>query len=173
MKLVAFGTSSSRHSLNKQLAFYVANQIKNYHIEGLDLNNYTMPIYSVDNEREMGLPPEAHNFVETIKSAELLVISMAEHNGSYTAAFKNIFDWATRVDSKLFLGKKILLLSTSPGPRGGIGAFETAAERFPHHGAEIVGKFSLPNFHQNFSETEGIKNEELRNKLYTLINNLN
>ena len=39
-KIIAFGASSSKTSINKQLATYAANLFKNAEVEVLDLNNY-------------------------------------------------------------------------------------------------------------------------------------
>lgn len=47
-KIIAFGASSSKNSINKQLAIYVAGQFKNASVEILDLNDYEMPIFSTD-----------------------------------------------------------------------------------------------------------------------------
>ena len=55
-KIVAFGASSSSNSINKKLATYAAQQIKNSNIKILDLNNFEMPIYSEDYERLNGIP---------------------------------------------------------------------------------------------------------------------
>ncbi|MDZ7613633.1 MAG: NAD(P)H-dependent oxidoreductase [Flavobacteriaceae bacterium] len=153
MKIVAFGASSSKHSINKRFAHYTA-QLLDPKAELLDLADFPLPVFSVDLEKEEGIPVQAMNFITKIKSANLLVISLAEHNGSYTAAFKNLFDWTSRAEPKLFAGMKMLLLSTAPGPRGGLGVMEAALVRFPIHGANIVAHFSLPKFAENFDETE-------------------
>ena len=87
-KIVAFGASSSSKSMNKQLATYTAQLIDNSHAIILDLNNFEMPIYSEDFERLNGIPKEAYDFKEIIKEADGIIISFAEHNGAYTAAFK-------------------------------------------------------------------------------------
>ena len=118
-KIIAFAGSSSKNSINKQLATYTAHLFENSEVEVLNLNDYEMPIYSVDKETETGIPQLAHDFYAKIGSADLLVISFAEHNGAYSTAFKNIFDWTSRINSKTFQGKPTLLLATSPGPRGG------------------------------------------------------
>ena len=102
----------------------------------------------------------------------MIVISLAEYNGSYATAFKNLFDWASRVKMNFFEGKELLLLSTSPGPRGGLTVLQTAKERFPFHGATIAGTFSLPNFYDNFSEETGILNEEVKGKFNDVIGTL-
>jgi NAD(P)H-dependent FMN reductase len=49
-KIIAFGASSSKDSINKQLATYAAGQFKNASVEVLDLNDYEMPIFSTDKE---------------------------------------------------------------------------------------------------------------------------
>jgi NAD(P)H-dependent FMN reductase len=69
-----------------------------------------MPIYSADREIESGVPL-AIDFFEKLGSADLILISMAEHNGAYSAAFKNIFDWTSRHNNKLFQQKPMLLMA--------------------------------------------------------------
>ncbi|MBV8251422.1 MAG: NAD(P)H-dependent oxidoreductase [Chitinophaga sp.] len=162
MKIVAFGASYSKNSINKKLAIYAASFFKKSEIEILDLNDYLLPLFTVDVEKEIGVPQAVKNFIAKLDEADLLIISLAEHNGSYTAAFKNLFDWTSRFKMKMFEGKKMLLLSTSPGPRGGLSALEAAMSRFPRHGAEIIGYFSLPKFDENFSAEEGISNTAIK-----------
>ena len=169
-KIIAFGASSSKSSINKQLAIYAANLFKSATVEVLDLNDYEMPIFSVDKEKESGIPQLAHDFFSKIGSADLIVISFAEHNGSYSAAFKNIFDWSSRINAKTFQEKPTLLLSTSPGARGGSTVLEIAKNRFPFQGALVKGSFSLPSFHQNFEAEKGIINDEFKNQLDEIIN---
>ena len=161
-KIIAFGASSSKNSINKQLAIYVANLFQNATVEVLDLNNYEMLIYSVDREKENGIPAMAQEFYAKIGSADLIVLSLAEHNGAYSSAFKNILDWASRVSTKTFQQKPMLLLATSPGPRGGSTVLEIAKNRFPFQGADLKGSFSLPSFYENFDVANGIINEDLK-----------
>lgn len=169
MKIVAFGASNSRSSINKKWAQFVSSQFENAQINLLDLNNYEMPLYSIDKEQEIGLPQEAYQFVQDIQNSDLLVISLSEHNGTYTTAFKNIFDWASRVQLKFFENKKMLLMATAPGPRGGQGVLEAAISRFPIHGAEIVETFVLPSFNANFDVQNEILNDEIKIELHQMI----
>lgn len=172
MKIVAFGASYSKSSINKQLAQHTANHFENQEIEILDLNDYNLPVFTVDIEKEQGHPEVLLQFIQKLDSADLIIISMAEHNGSYTAAFKNLFDWTSRVKLNMFENKKLLLLSTSPGGRGAESSLNTAAERFPRHGATILDRFSLPNFHQNFDIEKGILQEEKKIELQGIINRI-
>lgn len=61
-KILAFGASNSINSLNKKLAVYAANQIEEAEITILDLNDFEMPIYNIDREKESGIPDLAAQF---------------------------------------------------------------------------------------------------------------
>lgn len=54
MKVIAFAASSSKESINKQLVTYAANLIENAEVEVLDLNDYELPLFSVDKEKRIG-----------------------------------------------------------------------------------------------------------------------
>lgn len=164
MKILAFGASNHSNSINKQLATFIAKQIGN-DVEVLDLNPYEMPIYSIDREVASGVPAQATDFAKKIDEADLLVISLAEYNGTYSPAFKNIFDWVSRIPNrKAFNDKKIFLAATAPGERGGLTVLEGAKVIFPFHGGNIVADFSLPFFGENFKDG-AIVNEEKKAEL--------
>jgi len=161
-KILAFGASSSKASINQQLAVFTAGQIAEATVTTLDMNDFEMPLYSVDREGAIGVPEAAKRFKEAVKAADGIIISFAEHNGSYAAVFKNLYDWASRVEKSMWQGKPMFLLATSPGGRGGITVLEAAKERFSYMDGKIVAHFSLPSFQQNFSATEGITEAELK-----------
>lgn len=165
MKILSFGASTSSKSINRQLALYASNQIKGAALTDLDLRTFSLPLYSADEEEANGIPADAQRFFDLIREHDALVISLAEHNGSYAAAFKNLFDWATRIDVKIWAGKPMLLLATSPGGRGGSGVLEAAKRTFPHLGADVRGSFSLPSFYDHFDSKLGIKDKALAEAL--------
>lgn len=169
-KIIAIGGSSSKNSINKQLATYAAHLFTNTEVEVLDLNDYEMPLFSIDKENENGIHNLAHSFYEKIGSADLIVLSLAEHNGAYSTAFKNLLDWTSRINAKTFQQKPMLLMASSPGARGGATVLEIASKRIPFQGADIKGTFSLPNFNENFDIGNGIINPELKNQLLDIIN---
>ncbi|MFT6656713.1 MAG: NAD(P)H-dependent FMN reductase, partial [Marinomonas primoryensis] len=105
MKILAFGASSSRQSINKALASYTANLVAGAEITVLDLNDFDMPIFSEDIEKSAGVPVQAQAFVDAIAQTDVIVVSFAEHNGSYSAAYKNIFDWASRIEKAVYQNK--------------------------------------------------------------------
>ena len=131
MKVLAFAASNSRRSINRQLLDYAVSLLDGVEVEMLDINDYEMPLYSIDREEAGGIPDEAKAFYSKIGEADALVISFAEHNASYTAAFKNLFDWTSRFERKLYQGKPAVMLSTSPGPGGGKNVLATATSALP------------------------------------------
>ncbi|MBC5842201.1 NAD(P)H-dependent oxidoreductase [Flavobacterium sp. F-380] len=170
MKIIAFGASTSNNSINKKLATYAASLFENATVEVLDLTDFEMPLFDVDLEMTIGEHKLAQAFLDKIKGADLLVVSMSEHNGNYSAAFKNVFDWCTRINGKVFQEKPMLLLATSPGARGGASVLEIAKNAFPRYGALVKATFSLPSFDENFDVKKGqISNTELDNDLRGII----
>ena len=161
-KLLAIGASTSSKSINRAFAAYAASLIEAGDVVAIDLNEFEMPIYSADREENGGIPEAAKAFVSTVGASDAIILSLAEHNGSYTAAFKNIMDWASRHERKLWAGKPMLLLSTSPGPRGAASVLAAASATFPHLGAEVAASFSLPSFGDNFSAEAGISDPNLK-----------
>ena len=89
-KIVAFGASSSKSSINNTLASFALSKVQDSVPIVLDLNDFEMPIYSIDREKKDGIPELAYRFKDSLKKADGIIISFAEHNGAYTVAFKNI-----------------------------------------------------------------------------------
>lgn len=174
MKIIAFAGSNSTKSINKQLATYATTLFDNAEIEILDLNDYEMPLFSVDREAASGHPKEAYDFLDKIASADKIVLSLAENNGNYSTAFKNVFDWCSRIKKDVFQSKPMLLMATSPGGRGGAGVLEIAKSNLPRYGAEVSAIFSLPSFNDNFDrENHKISNPELDQQLRQIVKDFN
>ena len=170
MKVIAFAGSNSRNSINKKLATYAGSLFVGADLEILDLNDFEMPLFGVDLEKQIGKPEAATRFLDKIAQADLLVLSMAEHNGNVSVAFKNIFDWASRGGVKVFQQKPMLLMATSNGARGGKSVLEITEKRFPFDGAEVKGTFSLPKFSENFDvDALRITNPELNQELKAIV----
>jgi len=173
MKVLAFAATSSSKSINHQLVSYAANQIENAVIEILNINDYELPLFSEDRETELGKPDLAKKFLDKIASNDALIISFAEHNGSYTVAYKNLFDWASRINSKVFQNKPMILLSTSPGPGGASSVLNTAVTSAPFFDGDVKASFSVPSFYDNFDIERGqISNNIINEELIKSVNSL-
>src|SRR5688572_32525969 len=137
-KIVAFAGSNSSKSINRQLVSFALTQFPEAEIRFLDLNDFEMPIYSIDKEEKSGFPKETGVFMNYFKEADGIVCSMAEHNRSYTVAFKNVLDWCSRVDLNIFAHKPMLLMSTSTGGFAAGNVMAMAKSFFPRAGANVI-----------------------------------
>ncbi len=173
MKLLAFAASNSRKSINKQLVTHASSLVGDAAVEILDLNDYELPLYSVDREVELGQPQLAKAFITKIAASDAVMISFAEHNGSYSAAYKNLFDWSSRISKKVFQDKPLVLLATSPGPGGAASVLAAATQSAPYFGGHVTASLSIPGFYENFDVEHGtLRNEGLKAKLTEAVNSL-
>lgn len=173
MKVLAIGGSNSFHSINRNLACFTAQLFADATVEKIDISAFDIPLYSIDQEKKNGLPFIILRVVQQIDEADLIILSLAENNGSFNAGFKSIYDWISRInDRKVFNGKPMLLMATSPGARGGSSVLEHAKTIFPYAGADIKATFSLPFYYQNFDSDKGITNDELLQQLKFIINEI-
>ena len=166
MKILTFAATNSTRSINRQLLSYASTLIEDADIEMLDINDYEMPLYSSDREAAHGIPDEAYRFYQKIGAADALLISFAEHNGSYAAAYKNLYDWTSRIDPKVYQNKPTVMLSTSPGAGGAANVLATATKSAPFFGADVKASMSVPSFFDNFdAESGGLSDDGLVKKL--------
>ncbi|MCG6889066.1 MAG: NAD(P)H-dependent oxidoreductase [Gammaproteobacteria bacterium] len=172
-KVTCFAASSSRSSINRQFVTCAAGLVEDAEVEILDLNDFELPLFSVDREAELGQPQPAQEFLDKIHDSDALIISFAEHNGCYSAAYKNLYDWMSRIEAKVYKDKKIVLLATSPGGRGGQSVLELALVQIPRFGGDIRGCVSMPNFYENFDSERGVvNNSEIATELKEAIQRL-
>lgn len=156
MKILAIPASNSRKSINKALTTYATSLIGQHEVEVIDINDYEMPIYSSDLEETYDVPEAASRFYDKIQQSDALLISYAEHNGNYTVAYKNLFDWTSRVNQKVYQGKPIVMLSTSPGPGGASSVLSLATESAHFFDGTVKASLSIPSFYENFDMETGV-----------------
>ena len=171
MHLLAFAATNSRDGINKRLVSYATRILEDellddVIVETIDLNDYEMPIYSIDRQTEGGIPQAAHDFLAKIGAADAVLISFAEHNGHFTAAYKNLFDWTSRIDRWVYQDKPTVMLATAPGPGGGRNVLEAAVASAPFFGNDVVASLAIPQFHEHFdSATDTLVDPTLDGRL--------
>lgn len=180
MKLLVFAATTSTQSINRQLLDYATRLLDggivadvDVEVDRIDLNDYEMPIYSIDRQNQSGVPQAAHDFFDRIGAADAVLISFAEHNGFYTAAYKNTFDWASRIDMRVYQDKPVVLFSTSIGRGGGANVLNTAVMSGQFFGYDVKASLAIPSFHENFDTDNGslsddVLDEQFRAALTTL-----
>lgn len=167
MTILAFAATNSRQSINRALMDHAMSRLHGIapetDIETLDLNDYEMPIYSIDRERGDGIPDPARDFFSRIGAADAVLVSFAEHNGFVTAALKNIFDWMSRIEMKLWQGKPVVMLAASPGPRAGANLLASQQMLAPHFGADLRGTLGIGKWAEAWDANAKrlIRNEEI------------
>lgn len=159
MKTLAFNASNSKNSINRKLLEHAVDVLKTQietDVEIVSVLDFPAPIYSIDTEGETGIPKAAHELKDKIASADQMIISYAEHNGSYVAAYKSLFDWMTRIEGKVFADTPMVILATSPGQGGAKSVLGQAETSAPFFGADVKASFSLPSFFETFDTETGI-----------------
>lgn len=160
--ILAFAGSNSSTSINFKLVRYTSKLV-DLDVKLLNMANHTFPMYGEDRENQLGFPEAITEMKSRISEADALIIAVNEHNSGVSTYFKNLLDWLSRVDRNYMEDTKVLLMSTSPGMRGGVSALEYVKSGLPRVGAKIVATFTLPSFYENFNEEQGIVDSELAN----------
>ncbi|MEM7619563.1 MAG: NAD(P)H-dependent oxidoreductase [Pseudomonadota bacterium] len=144
-KILAFSGSSSSKSINQNVV-KVAAVVCATPATVIDIRDYPMPFYSTDLQDSDGFPENAQKIQTHFTEHQGFIISCPEYNGSMPAIFKNMIDWLSRMERKVFQDKPVALFSTSPGGNGGATNLENLAKLMPWWGAKVVGTLSIGNF---------------------------
>ncbi|MEO1178543.1 MAG: NAD(P)H-dependent oxidoreductase [Pseudomonadota bacterium] len=165
MKVLAFAASNHSASINRALVAYAAARLEALHpaaeIEHVDINDYEMPIYSIDREKAAGVHPLAQKFYGKIGASDALIVSFAEYNGYVTSAWKNIHDWMSRIDMKIWQDKPIVLLAATPGQRAGANVLQTQEFTAPFFGMDIKGKYGVGMWSEAWDGATLIKDNDV------------
>lgn len=151
MKILAFAATNSRNSINRSLVEFAAARLQSQvtpetEVEFAGLNDFEVPIYSIDRETQDGILQEARTFFDEIGAADAVLVSFAEHNGSVTAAWKNIFDWMSRIDMEIRHNKPVAMLAATPGPRADADVLGGQEHMAPFFGADLRGVQGIGNW---------------------------
>lgn len=151
-QILLFNASNSSQSIQKPLLDAAAKLLTEYDIVQSNSADFDLPIYSTDLENSTGIPQAAADFYQMIGQCDALILACPEHNGSMPAVFKNLFDWTTRHAGRqqipTFQNKPGLILTASPGSRGGLSVRTYLEQILPFHGLEVLAAHGFPNFSQ-------------------------
>ena len=112
-KVIAFGASNSRNSINKKLATFAANQLSDAEITILDLNDFEMPIYSIDREEENGIPDLAKQFKALIYKQ--FISQIHKPNMSCIAVHRSPLILLYNSSATIFAASPVKISSCLPG----------------------------------------------------------
>jgi chromate reductase len=178
MNILTICASNSENSINRRLLNWVEEQVDGANIQRIDMRDLRLPIFSADWEASAGVPAVVKHWHDEILKANGLIIASPEHNGLSPAVFKNFIDWLSRSEgnnTSIFGGDKpVMLISTSPGKRGGATNLDTLESLLPRWGGLLCGRYSLPSFSENFAQDRPAKHqsEELKAALEGFLESL-
>ena len=76
------------------------------------------PFYN-EEVKEAGIPAVVSRVAEQIQTSDIVLIFSPEYNYSIPGVLKNAVDWLSKAQPQPFIGKKVSILSASPGKLGG------------------------------------------------------
>jgi chromate reductase, NAD(P)H dehydrogenase (quinone) len=167
IKLLVFGASLRRKSLNDRLATLAASVVedKGGTADRAHMTDFDCPSYDQDVEAEGTIPAPARELCERLQAADGFIISAPEYNASMSGVLKNAIDWVSRLRPQPFNGRQGLLLSASPSMVGGNRGLWALRVPFEHLGARIYpDMFSLAQAHEAFDERGRLVNQTLQSR---------
>lgn len=172
MKILFFAGSLRKDSFNKKyirVAHGILGARNGIEAELIDLLDYAMPVFNQDIQ-DADFPEAAARFIEKVMSADAIVISSPEYNGSISSPLKNTVDWSSRGPKNPWAGKQVLLLGASPGALGATRGLWHARRPFEVLNAHVYPEMSgLPKAHEAFDEKGDLKDKASFEKLAKLL----
>ena len=165
IKLLCFAGSVRSGSFNQTLAGVMAKELSlmEMDVTYLSLVDYALPLFSVEDEAEKGLPENAVKLAKMLAAHDGVFIASPEHNGSVTPLLKNTIDWISRVrleDRDPFSGPVYAIGAASPGKLGGIRSLAHLRDILSALGAlTIPEQVSIGEAHEAFDDKGRLKND--------------
>jgi NAD(P)H-dependent FMN reductase len=131
-RILALAGSSRDGALSTRLRDAAASVLRGAgaDVQALDLRALALPLYDGDLEAASGVPAGARQLRDGLLQADGVLFVTPEYNGFPTPLALNAWDWLSRLPAEgqqpsglaACAGKPLALLSTSPGPWGGMRA---------------------------------------------------
>ena len=147
-----------------------------------DLRALELPIYDGDIEHAGGVPAPALQLRDALAGHDALLLVMPEYNAFPTPLVLNAFDWMSRIPSTApggaglaaTAGKPAALLSSSPGPLGGLRAMNLLRQYLQGNFAMIVApqQFALVKAGEAFDEAGALKDAKSQHMVETVLSAL-
>ncbi len=177
LKVLAFAGSTREGSYNKKLVAEAAQKAREMgaSVTLIDLKDFPMPLYEADLEKAKGMPDAVKKLRQIMLAHDAMIIACPEYNASIPALLKNALDWASRSEDgqgskAAFKGKKIAIMSASPGKRGGARALAHLRVVLEDVGAIVVpSELGIPRVFESTPEKEENKGVVLKQALKELL----
>lgn len=177
LKVLMFAGSTRADSYNKKLVHEAAEMAKQMGaaVTVCELNDFPMPFYDTDLEREQGMPENAKRFRQLMIDHDAILIASPEYNHSISAVLKNTLDWASRSEEgksshAAFEGKKFAIMNASTHKKGSVHALAHLRAIIEDIGGEVISQeVAIPRAQNYFAEEVRPENPLLREELELLL----
>ncbi|MCH8553196.1 MAG: NAD(P)H-dependent oxidoreductase [Natronospirillum sp.] len=135
----------------------------------------TAPLYDGDLEEKEGVPDSIKQLNERMQNASALVVVSPEYNGLFPPLLKNTLDWMSRTTdgqpgAKVFRGKPVLLVGSSPGANGGLRALPHLRTQMANLGMNAYGpQLAVGQADQKIDEQGTVTDESLAKRMDGLV----
>jgi NAD(P)H-dependent FMN reductase len=178
-RILVFAGSIRTGALSAKLAALAAKEIAllDTEVTLISLEDYPLPIYNADLEKEKGIPENALKLARLVAAHQGVFVATPEYNHSLPPLLKNTIDWVSRLradPSIPYRGKVYAIGSTSDGPIGGARALgDLRRVLATGWGALIVPeKVEISEAQHAFDESGHLKDSRVANALRRLCESL-
>lgn len=177
MKILGIGSSIRTGSFSEQVLHAGLEMARDLGAEAtaFDFRANALPLYNGDEEA-VALPESVLALKKAISEADAVVICLAEYNASLTPLLKNAIDWASRGthgSTNVWDRKPVALLSSSPGPLGGIRALISVRPIMQNVMAHVIAdQAAVGSSHEAFNEDGSLKDARTAGFMKSTIENL-
>ena len=172
MKFALMVGSLRKDSLNRKLLSVIETIVKNKKLGDIvlvDAKDIDLPLYNQDIE-DKGMPEKVQTLTQKIISADALIISSPEYNGSISSPLKNSIDWISRHRPIPFKKLPILMTGASPGGLGAMRGIAHAKTTFDALNAIMYpDTFTLPKANKAFNSSNELIDNDQFERLENLI----
>ena len=164
LRLLVLPGSARAGAFSGQMAAFAARTAERLGLQArvFDLRALALPVYDGDLEAAQGVPDGALALQAALLESDAVLLVTPEYNGFPTPLVINAFDWLSRIPATdqhpagltATANKPVALLSTSPGPLGGLRAMNTLRQYLQMALAMLVApqQYALGRAHEAFDE---------------------
>lgn len=177
IRILAMAGSSRSGALSVKLRDAAAAALRNAGatVDLLDLRVLDLPLYDGDLEANSGVPDAARRLRDALMRADGVLFVTPEYNGFPTPLEMNAWDWLSRLGGEgdrpsglaVTAGKPLALLSSSPGPWGGMRALGLMRQFLGGNFQMLVlpQQMALLRAHEAFDDSGALKDERQQKTL--------
>ena len=182
IRLLIIAGSERAGAYSRQLARVAAAAARRdgCEVTEFDLRALALPIYDGDLEHASGVPSSALELRDALAANDALLLVTPEYNGFPTPLVINAFDWLSRIPATAPGGgglaatsnRPVALLSSSPGPLGGLRAMNLVRQYLAGNFAMIVApqQFALGRAGDAFDEAGALKDAKSQQMVENVLN---